>query len=75
MRGPAARPHGSHAKKRERGAYVLTVVPEPGVDAIRSLRWGLKSLLRRHGLRCVDLHEAAGDGSPVKHEKETSSGL
>jgi hypothetical protein len=31
--------------------------PEPGVDAIRSLRWALKSLLRRWGLRCVDIHE------------------
>jgi hypothetical protein len=27
------------------------------VDAIRSLRWVLKGLLRQHGMRCVKLRE------------------
>ena len=35
--------------------YVLTLVPLPGVDAIRALRWILKSALRQHGMRCVDI--------------------
>jgi hypothetical protein len=39
---------------------VLTLVPLPGVDAIRSLRWVLKGLLRRHGMRCVSIHEEKG---------------
>ena len=37
--------------------FVLTLQPLPGVDAIRSLRWVLKGLLRQHGMRCVDLRE------------------
>ena len=40
-----------------RGAFVLTLRPLPGVDPIRSLRWVLKGLLRRHGMRCIDLRE------------------
>jgi hypothetical protein len=35
----------------------MTLEPLPGVDAIRSLRWVLKRLLRQHGIRCVDLRE------------------
>jgi hypothetical protein len=37
--------------------FVLTLQPAPGTDAIRSLRWALKGLLRQHGLRCIDLYE------------------
>ena len=37
--------------------FVLTLQPLPGVDAIRSLRWVLKGLLRQYGMRCVDLYE------------------
>jgi len=40
-----------------RTRYVLVLQPEPGVDAIRALRWVLKSLLRRWGLRCVSIEE------------------
>jgi hypothetical protein len=47
------------------GGFVLTLQPEPGVDPIRSLRWALKGLLRRHGLRCVDLHERRGQPSAL----------
>ena len=36
-------------------SYVLTLVPLPGVDAIRALRWILKGALRQHGMRCVDI--------------------
>lgn len=35
----------------------MTLQPLPGVDAIRSLRWILKAVLRQHGMRCVDLRE------------------
>jgi hypothetical protein len=35
--------------------FVVTLRPLPGVDPIRSLRWILKSLLRQHGMRCVNL--------------------
>jgi hypothetical protein len=33
--------------------FVLRLVALPGVDAIRALRWALKGLLRRCGMRCV----------------------
>jgi hypothetical protein len=36
---------------------VLTLRPKPGVDAIRSLRWVLKGLLRQYGLQCMNIRE------------------
>ena len=39
---------------------MVTLVPLPQVDPIRSLRATLKGLLRRAGMRCVDLHEEEG---------------
>jgi hypothetical protein len=53
-----------HPSSRGRRQFVLTLRPEPGIDPIRSLRWGLKSLLRRHGLRCVAIMEVPGDEQP-----------
>jgi len=38
-------------------SFILVIRPLPGVDPIRSLRWVLKGLLRRHGMRCIDLRE------------------
>jgi hypothetical protein len=35
----------------------MTLEPLPHVDAIRSLRWILKTVLRQHGMRCVNLRE------------------
>jgi hypothetical protein len=43
------------AKNAQR--FMLTLVPLPGTDPIRALRWILKITLRRHGMRCVDIHE------------------
>lgn len=40
-----------------RTIYVITVTPLPGVDAVRMLRQALKVLLRRFGLRCIDIAE------------------
>jgi hypothetical protein len=37
--------------------FVLRLVPTAGTDPIRALRWGLKTLLRRYGLRCVAVQE------------------
>jgi hypothetical protein len=36
---------------------VLVLQPLPGVDAIRSLRWVLKTLLRQYGMRCISAEE------------------
>jgi hypothetical protein len=54
---PSATEPTATATKSAPTRYVLTVQPLPGVDAIRALRWGLKTLLRRYGLRCVDLSQ------------------
>jgi len=35
----------------------MTLEPLPPVDAIRSLRWVLKGLLRQHGMRCISVRE------------------
>ena len=37
--------------------FIVTLTPEPGVDAIRALRAVLKTALRRHGLRAIDARE------------------
>lgn len=41
---------------------MLTLVPLPGVNAIRALRWILKGALRQHGMRCVDIVEVKDAG-------------
>jgi hypothetical protein len=50
---------GSRSEGRAQVIFVLRLRPEPGVDAIRALRWTLKALLRRHGLRCLSIEEEA----------------
>jgi hypothetical protein len=44
--------------------FTVTLVPLPGVDGIRSLRRALKTLLRRDGLKCVDIRGAEPIKSP-----------
>ena len=39
----------------------MTLEPLPPVDAIRSLRWVLKGLLRQHGMRCISVREAGNN--------------
>jgi hypothetical protein len=36
---------------------MTTLQPLPGVDAIKSLHWILKAMLRQHGMKCVNLRE------------------
>jgi hypothetical protein len=46
-------------KQGQRQAYVVTLVPAPGVDdPIRSLRHALKRLKRSYGLRAISVAEA-----------------
>lgn len=42
-------------KAADRPVYKLSVRAEPGVDEVRALRWLLKSMLRRFGMRCLDI--------------------
>ena len=52
--------------RADRPTYVLRLRPEPGVDAVRALRGALKVLLRRFGLRCVEVRKVPErDGSPI----------
>jgi hypothetical protein len=52
-----------HRRRRPepRPIFVLHIEGKPGT-AIRSLRWLLKTLLRQHGLRCVEAIEERKDG-------------
>jgi hypothetical protein len=50
-----ARPPNRRAAE-PRPTFVLRIEGKPGT-AIRSLRWLLKTLLRRHHLKCLDLRE------------------
>jgi hypothetical protein len=47
-----------------RPTYVLRLRAEPNVDAIRSLRFALKFLLRRLGLKCICIREDTQGGPP-----------
>ena len=42
-------------KAVERPVYKLSVRGEPGIDEVKALRFLLKSMLRRFGLRCVSI--------------------
>jgi hypothetical protein len=37
--------------------YLIRLRPQPGVDAIRALRAALKVLLRRFGLKAIEVKE------------------
>ena len=75
--GPLTKRHLLPKKRSSAPRYVLTVEPLPGVDGIKALRWTLKSMLRRHGLKCVAVSE--GHMGPtqarmdVKSEREFAS--
>jgi hypothetical protein len=47
------------ARPEPRPIFTLKVEGKPGT-AIRSLRWLLKTLLRRHGFKCIDAREDRG---------------
>jgi hypothetical protein len=57
-----------HSSPRRQG-FTVTLVPEPGVDGIKALRFVLKSALRKHGLKCTDVSLSAS--SSKKAEEET----
>jgi hypothetical protein len=40
-----------------RPVFVLRVRAEPHVEGIRALRWLLKTMLRRFGLRCIEANQ------------------
>jgi hypothetical protein len=46
-----------------RVVYVLRLVAQPGVNAVKELRLLLKRLLRSHGFRCVSIEEERDDGN------------
>ena len=53
----------TETNERRRTVYVLRLVAQPGVDAIKELRRLLKRLLRSHGFRfrCVSIEEERDD--------------
>lgn len=45
-----------------RPCYTIVLRPEPGIaDPIVALRAALKVLLRRHGLRCLEVRETKAE--------------
>jgi hypothetical protein len=45
-------------RKKPATRFVVTLVPLPEVsDPVRAMRWALKALLRRFGLRCTEVRE------------------
>jgi hypothetical protein len=58
--------------KEERPTYLLIVRPEPGVDAVRSLRALLKAMLRTYGLKCVEITQREKEKVMVDARKYAS---
>jgi hypothetical protein len=54
---PKAAARALNRQSDSRPTYLIRLRPERGVDPIRALRAILKSLLRRHGMRCTFLVE------------------
>jgi hypothetical protein len=53
----------AHKQQGERRQFALVLRPTPACpDEIKALRFALKGLLRRHGLRCVSIAEIPPDG-------------
>jgi hypothetical protein len=48
--------------------FVMVLQPLSGTDPIKALRWILKTMLRRHGMKCVELKEAPQGNS--RNERE-----
>ena len=48
-------PNPTQAPTAVRPVYLVSLQPLAGVDGLRSLRAGLKTLLRRHGLKALDV--------------------
>jgi hypothetical protein len=44
----------------DRPTFVIVLRPEPGVDPVRALRAALKVLLRRFGLKALEVREQDG---------------
>ena len=68
------RPERSHTTSsiatstNRRPRFVITFTPGPGVDAIRSLRWLLKSAKRRFGLIVTDAYEDRPVLLPIRNQ-------
>jgi hypothetical protein len=56
LQAPVAKAAPPRPARPQGVRYVLVIEALPGIDPVRSLRWVLKGLLRRHGFRCIDLH-------------------
>jgi len=46
----------------DRPTFIIRVRPQPGVDPIKALRAALKTLLRRYGLRALEVTEEETTG-------------
>ncbi len=53
-------------KLSERPIYTVKFRPEPGADAVRSLRRLLKSALRLYRLRCIDVRDTSPNDDQTK---------
>jgi hypothetical protein len=56
--------------REPRPIFTLRLEGKPGAAGIRSLRWLLKALLRRHGFRCVEVSETV-ESESFKPRRDT----
>ena len=54
-----------------RPIFILKIEGKSGAAGIRSLRWLLKALLRRHGFRCVEVSETVVESESFKPRRDT----
>jgi hypothetical protein len=54
--------------------FVLRLQPVPGTDGVRAMRWVLKTLLRKHGLRCVSIEQTTAPDNQRSGDEQTARG-
>jgi hypothetical protein len=53
-------------RPEQRATFVLKIEGKSGQGGIRSLRWLLKTLLRRHGFRAIDVRVLDPPDDPAR---------
>jgi len=65
-------------REPQRAVYLLRLTALPNVDEIKALRFTLKSLLRRFGLRCLSIEAETttpnGDEDAGRNHHEAQAG-
>jgi hypothetical protein len=57
-------------RQPNRPTFIIHLRPEPRIDAIKAVRWLLKTALRRFGLRCTSITELNQKGEEADGQEQ-----